>query len=195
VPIVPERDASIVLRDQYGAEYCSRVVGSSETTLLLRQPDDLPDVMPGARLLVIWPDRIAVWVLPVLVAPNGDGVWQAVIAGEPWREERRQFRRSVVNASVKLSYRYDDSALSAQGPVIDLSEAALRCAVDRDHRGLRVPRTPVSVELTFATDRFTMSGYVLSGRPAARPDLRLEVVVLFDRPVARVDELRRYLNH
>jgi hypothetical protein len=60
--------------------------------------------------------------------------------------------------------------------------------------GLRVAQAPVTVHLTFPSDQFALAGHVLTGRPAGRTDLRLEVVVLFDRPVVRIEELRRVLT-
>jgi hypothetical protein len=193
VSITPGVSTSVVLRDEYGAEYRSNVIDLTEDLIVLRQPPDLTAVEPDDRMLVVWLDRTAMWVLPVVVAPLDNGRLQAITAGKPWREERRQHLRAVVDAAVAVTYSDGNHQFTADGLVIEMSEAALRFAVEREHVGLRVPQAPVMVELTFPSDQFTLSGHVLTGKPAGRPDLRLEVVVLFDRPVVRIEELRRYL--
>lgn len=193
MPIVPDPDTIVVLRDQTGAEYRSQIIETSGDSVLLRQPEDVATLEAGARLLITWPEKSALWVLPVLVAPAQDGVWRAVVAGGPWREERRQFLRTTVQAKITINYLYEEREITADGLAIDLSEAAVRCAVSPEHVGLRASRTPVTVRLSFDAEEFVLPGTVLTGRPAGRSDLRLEVVVLFARPVERVEDLRHHL--
>jgi hypothetical protein len=194
VAILPEIDALVVLRDQYGGEYRSRVVAVSAASLRLQRPADLPGALTGARLLVIWPDRTALWVQPVVVdAARSDGEWVAALAGQPWREEIREYGGAALDATVQVRYAAGDSELIADGLVIELSEAAVRCAVPNEHTGVRVAQTPVRVDLALASDLFEFTGVVMAGRPAGRSDLRLEVVILFDRPVPDAEKLRIHL--
>jgi hypothetical protein len=55
---------------------------------------------------------------------------------------------------------------------------------------LSTPATPIQVRITVDELSFTLSGKVLYGRPMARHDGMLEVVVVFDRPVAHAEQLR-----
>ncbi len=198
---VPADSAAVVLRDQQGRAYRSEVVRSQPGMLFLRPPRDLPAAQAalGTRLLVTWPDDTSLWVLPVLlidIVANGDaGLLVAQIQGGAWREERRQYTRSALDATLGIVYEGPDATFfQAPAELVDLSEVALRAVVPPEHQALSQPRTPVLVRLEVATDSFEIGGYILTGKPAARLDLGLEVVVLFHRPVPRVEELRQYLG-
>src|SRR3954453_2019034 len=103
---MPEQGAHVELRDQQGSAHRSEVVERDQQlpgTLLLSPPDDLPPdcpFLPGTRLLVSWPDGHSYWVVPVvLVELKPFGHQQLLVAevdDDAWREERRQFVRSVL---------------------------------------------------------------------------------------------------
>jgi hypothetical protein len=206
---MPDQGAHVQLRDQHGGTHRSEVVQRDQQlpgTLLLSPPADLPADCPyalGTRLLVSWPEDGAYWVLPVLLVelrPAGDHqVLVAEVNDDAWREERRQFaRRSAWDASVELDLEVVDehdepgpSGVAAE--LIDLSEVALRGVVDPEHRDWFQPEVPVTVRLTLAGDRFDLTGTVLLAKATARTDHGLEVVVMFDRPVARAEELRQHI--
>ena len=206
---MPEQGAHVQLRDQHGGAHRSEVLERDPQlpgTLLLSPPEDLPADYPyplGTRLLVSWPEDSAYWVLPVLLvelrSTGGQRVLVAEVNDDAWREERRQFaRRSAWDASVELDLEVVDEH-DEPGPsgvpaeLIDLSEVALRGVVQPDHRDWFQPEVPVTVRLTLAGDRFDITGTVLLAKATARPDHGLEVVVMFDRPVARADELRQHI--
>jgi hypothetical protein len=205
---MPEQGAEVQLRDQHGGAHRSEVVerdGQLPGTLLLSPPEDLPadcPFSPGTRLLVSWPEDSAYWVLPVLLVElRSDGAHQLLVAevdDDAWREERRQYVRSMLDASVELDLEVVDEN-DQPGPIgvpaepIDLSEVALRGVVQPEHRDWFQPEVPVTVRLTLGGDHFDIPGTVLLAKPAARADHGLEVVVMFDRPVARVDDLRRHI--
>jgi hypothetical protein len=201
---VPLNGAPVVLRDQYGGSYRSEVLRSQPGFLVLRTPPDLPAdqlFQPGTRLLVTWPDAFSLLVLPVLIIEVGagqaeDGVLVAEIQGAPWREERRQYVRSTMPATLEICYDdpHGEQVVGAEAALIDLSEVALRAAVSPRHHPLSRPQTQVLARLELTDDLFEIGGYVLLGKPVARLDLSLEVVVLFHRPVPRIEELRRYLG-
>jgi hypothetical protein len=200
---VPANGAQLVLRDQHGGSYRSEVLRSQPGFLVLRIPPDLPSggaFQPGVRLLVTWPDDFSLLVLPVLIIEVGpdeaDGALVAEIQGAPWREERRQYVRSTVPATLEICYDDPNGELvvGAEAALVDLSEVALRAAVSPRHHPLFQPQTPVLARLVLGADLFEISGYVLVGKHTARLDLSLEVVVLFHRPVARLEELRRHLG-
>src|SRR4051794_29771894 len=205
---MPEQGAVVQLRDQHGSAHRSEVVDRDQQlpgTLLLSPPEDLPadcPFSPGTRLLVSWPDDHSYWVLPVLLVelrPAGEQqLLVAEVDDDAWREERRQFVRSTLDASVEIDLEVIDEQ-DQHGPsgvvteLLDLSEVALRGVVQPDYRDWFQPHVPVTVQLTLSGDRFEITGSVLLAKPAARTDHGLEVVVLFDRPVPRVDELRRHI--
>lgn len=199
---VPSDGTAVVLRDQQGRAYRSEVVRSQPGMLFLLPPLDLPAAdaaAPGTRLLVAWPDSNSLWVLPVMLlgtSPTDQaGVLPAQIQGTAWREERRQYARANLDATLTIVYDGGEGEpVEAAGELIDLSEAALRGVVSPQHQGLCRPRLPVLARVMMSEDCFEMPGYVLLGKPTARLDLGLEVVMLFHRPVARVEELRRYLG-
>ncbi|HEX8079078.1 MAG TPA: hypothetical protein VF557_02590 [Jatrophihabitans sp.] len=198
---VPADGTAVVLRDQQGRAYRSEVARSQPGVLFLQPPRDLPGVIAvGTRLLVAWPDETSLWVLPVMllnVAGAEEGGLLAVqLEGTAWREERRRFTRAKFDAGLTISYPGSDGQRAeTSGELIDLSEAALRGVVPAEHQALCQPRIPVQVRLDLAEEHFEISGYVLLGKPTARMDLGLEVVVLFHRPVERVEDLRRHLGN
>jgi hypothetical protein len=199
---VPVAGTAVVLRDQHGQAYRSEVARSQPGMLFLQPPRDLPAgaLIVGTRLLVTWPDETSLLVLPVMllsVDHSGEGDLLAVqIQGTAWREERRRYARARLDARLGISYaRADGQRVETSGELIDLSEAALRAVVPPEHQALRQPRLPVRARIELAEDSFEIDGYILLGKPAARMDLGLEVVVLFHRPVARVEDLRRHLGN
>ena len=199
---VPSDGTAVVLRDQQGRAYRSQVVRAQPGMLFLQLPTDLPATgaaAPGTRLLVTWPNSNSLWVLPVMLLgtspTDAAGLLPAQIQGSAWREERRQYARAVLDATVTIVYDGGQGQpTEAAGELIDLSEAALRAVVPPEHQALCRPRLPVLAQVTMPGDGFEMAGYVLLGKPAARLDLGLEVVVLFHRPVPRVEDLRRHLG-
>jgi len=204
---MPEQGAVVQLRDQHGSAHRSEVVerrSQNPGTLLLAPPADLPvdcPYSPGTRLLVSWPDDHSYWVLPVVLVelqPSGEQrLLVAEVDDDAWREERRQYVRSTLDASVEIDLDVVDEN-DQRGPagvtavLIDLSEVALRGVVHPEHRDWFAPQVPVTVRLILSGDRFELTGHVLLAKPAA--DHGLEVVVLFDRPVPRVEDLRRHLG-
>jgi len=204
---IPELGTDIQLRDQQGSGHRSSVlaVDLDSGTLELAAPPDLAadqPFPPGTRLLASWPEDGAYWVLPVLlVEVRGTGADSRLVAeatDDSWREERRQYARTSLNATVEVDFELADED-GRPGPaavpidLIDLSEVALRGIAAADYRDWFQPRIPVTVRLTVPDDRFDIPAAVLLAKPAARLDLGLEVVVLFDRPVTRVEDLRRHL--
>lgn len=200
---VPADGTAVVLRDQQGRAYRSEVARSQPGVLFLQPPRDLPTTAAfalGTRLLVAWPDETSLRVLPVMlisVATTGEvGMLAVQIQGAAWREERRRYARTTLDAELGIGYA-DGGGQGVEAPaeLIDLSEVALRAVVPPEHQALCQPRTPVRVRIELADDRFQINGYVLLGKPAARMDMGLEVVVLFHRPVDRVEDLRRHLGN
>jgi len=205
---MPDQGVAIQLRDQHGGAHRSEVVQVHRElpgTLVLTPPADLPaerPFEPGTRLLVSWPEDNSYWVLPVLLVElrdeRGRRLLIAEVDDDAWREERRQYVRSALDAVVTIDFEVLDTE-GNPGPrgiaaeLIDLSEVALRGVVVEDYRAWFQPRLPVTVRLSLSGDRFDLPGTVLLAKPAAHGDLGLEVVLLFDRPVPRSAELRDHV--
>lgn len=195
---VPGPKTAIVLRDQHGGMYRSEVLQSRHNQLVLARPADEAGrpLVPGTRLLVTWPDDKSLLVLPVVLVDrqdqNGTETLITSIDGASWREERRQYARSAIAASLHIYFAGENPGdiNEAAGELIDLSEVALRCVVSAANQALCRPRTPVSAEVQVDGDVFEIPGHVLLGKQTDREDAGLELVVLFDRPVPRVEELR-----
>jgi len=141
-------------------------------------------------------------VLPVLLvtlrASGPTPLLVVEVADDAWREERREYVRSSLDAEVLIDFEAEDSE-GDPGPravpaeLIDLSEVALRGIVSQDYRDWLVAHMPVTIRLDLAGDLFRIPSSVLLAKTAAQLDLGLEVVVLFDRPVERVEALRDHL--
>jgi hypothetical protein len=198
---VPADGTAVVLRDQQGRAYRSDVVRSQPGVLYLQPPRDLPGgaLVVGTRLLVTWPDDSSLLVLPVMLLSlsTSDEVdlLAVQIEGTAWREERRRYARANLDARLTIGYDgVGGEPVDTTAELIDLSEAALRGVVPAEHQALCRPRIPVRVRIDTAGDSFEIGGYVLQGKPTARLDLGLEVVILFHRPVPRVEDLRHRLG-
>ena len=110
-----------------------------------------------------------------------------------------EYVRSSLDAAVLLDFEADDSEgepgrSESAAELIDLSEVALRGIVPPGAPGLAPAAHPGTGPARAGRGRLRDPGYVLLAKPAARLDLGLEVVVLFDRPVPRVEELRAHLG-
>lgn len=205
---MPSVGVAIELRDQQGNAHRSEVLQCDPEqpgTLILSPPADLPPehaFNAGTRLLVSWPEDGSYWVLPVLLVElRADGDSRLLVTevdDDAWREERREFVRSALDASVLVDFEVEDTD-GVAGPrgvdaeLIDLSEVALRCVIASEHRDWIQPHIPVTALIRLAGDQFEIAAEILLAKPTARMDLGLEVVILFERPVARAEQLRAHL--
>jgi len=200
---LPDVDYAVVLRGQSGGSFRARVDGLQPPDIVLERIGDLgrePTAQVGSRMLLTWPDENGLVCLPVLLvdAPVGDPArWAVEVVGDAWREQRRHWPRAAIEGTCVIHYAVapeGTDAETATGHLIDASEAGVRCAVERRHYPLLVPGTRVAVELMLGSDIFEVLGQVLYGKVDAREDDRIEVVVVFDRPVPRADEIRGHVE-
>ncbi|MCW2521907.1 MAG: PilZ protein [Frankiales bacterium] len=195
---LPEAGTAVVLRDQAGGAHQARLVNVMEGHLGLLLDDPRGQVFDvSSRLLVTWPDKFGLVCLPcasVRLPDHSDTRLIVQVTGDSWREQRRQFQRASVTGVVGLRSPEQPSVGLVNGMLIDLSEAGLRCAIDERHTALREPKTLVTVVLDLDENELELPGKVLYGRLVAREDQKLEVVILFDRPVVKVELLRRHIE-
>jgi len=194
--MLPEPGSAVVLRDPDGGEHLSSIISHHVSTVLIGAPTNLPDAPSGTRLLVTWEADNLQWCAPAVIhSKDSDGAtWELVMSEDPWQEERRRYPRRIYNATIDLGYEVDGLEYHADAKMIELSEAALRCAVREEHNALTVGTTPLSIVIIIEGDVFELTGYVLTGRPSLKENDRLEVVVLFERPVPGVERLRKHLG-
>ncbi|MGX7679052.1 PilZ domain-containing protein [Jatrophihabitans sp. DSM 45814] len=190
----PETGAEVVLRDQSGGSHECRASELSDDRLALEMADGMgAGLQCNDRILVTWPEAAGLVCLPVVLVEHDSerpSHWVADIDGEAWLEQRRQFPRAPVSGTVGLRPVGSQAAAVATGFLLDLSEAGMRCTVEDGYRSLGQPATDVDITLALEAGLFRLSGKVLYGRQATHDAHRLELVVIFDRPVPQVDQLR-----
>ncbi|MCW2541497.1 MAG: PilZ protein [Frankiales bacterium] len=197
--LLPDIRTEVVLRDQAGGAYRGEVLTVRGPNVVLAPLEPAVEPPPsGTRLLVTWPDARGLVCLPVLFAEaldhDGQANWVVEAVGESWREQRRQHVRAAIDAQMRIVYAFADGDITVGAHLIDLSEVGLRCAVEAENDALCVASTPVKVHLDLGSDQIEVDGKVLYGRPGARRDGRLEVAVLFNRPVPEAARIREHVN-
>lgn len=208
---VPEINDLVELRDGDRRTYRSRIEDVSSTHLLIAQPWDLAlTQLPtaGRAFELCWADDDGITVLPVeLVRTEASGrvtLWRLAITGTPSREQRRAYVRvsavtpiRVIRPSADVvqigrpaaTGRNRSEPTAAEGRVIDVSEAAVRCDVAPAASWLN-PNAPVTAQFDLGQDRFVLPGNVLSNEPGhGRNERRL--VIAFDQPVPSARALRK----
>jgi hypothetical protein len=197
--LLPDIRTEVVLRDQAGGAYRGEVLNVHGPNVVLAPMDAAVDPPPtGTRLLVTWPDARGLVCLPVLfaetISTDDEPNWVVEAVGESWREQRRQHVRAAIDAQMQIVYAFADGAVTVGAHLIDLSEVGLRCAVEAENDALCVASTHVKVHLDLGKDQLEVDGKVLYGRPGARRDGRLEVAILFNRPVPQAERIREHVN-
>lgn len=210
---VPEINDLVELRDVDRRTYRSRVEDVSATHLVIAQPWDLAlTQLPtaGRTFELCWADDDGITVLPVeLVRTEVSGrvsLWRLAIAGPPAREQRRAYVRvsavvpiRIIRPSADIVYIGRPAATgprrtepgAADGQVIDISEAAVRCEVAPSLSWLGT-NAPVSAQFQLGEDQFTLPGHVLSNQPG-NGRIQRRLVVEFDQPVPQARALRKHV--
>ncbi len=194
----PEKSAPVVVRDQAANSHRARVEEASVGTLVfVTEEAGFGQFTSGDRALVTWPDETALVCLPTVVlevsrTPSGASRCVTQVVGEVWYEQRRKHLRGTVSGVAMVSVAASEQPISAE--IVDLSEAAVRAAIDQREVALLQPGSAAAVELTLGEERFDLPSKVLSIRDTGRSDGRHEVIVLFDRPVAELERLRSVLQ-
>lgn len=195
----PEINARVVLRDDERA-FLSRVEDVAPGVLTVARPHDLPvehDYVPGAELLVTWSCPRGIAVLPTrLVDTHVEGslpLWSMAVIGDGWTEQRRQFVRVEATGALTLRGRGEEAPIgTVRANLVDVSEAALRCAVDPATAAqVLVEDAEVTAGFRLGDREFALPARVAFRRPGERPNGQAELVVLFDEPVADADALRK----
>ena len=196
----PDINDPVILRDRAGREYRSRVEDLGPDHVVVARPHDLPveEVFgPDTEVEITWATGRGIGVLPTrIVEERREGalrLWSLAITGAARAEQRRRFVR--VSAGGPVTLRLDDDPEGAQtvtAGLVEVSEAALRCAVGvADGERLDPGGVAVTASFRFGDGHFTIPARVESRRPSAHPADVVELVVRFDEPVAEADALRK----
>lgn len=192
----------VVLRDQAGGQYASRVEKLAEGLVVVTQPPALSDegaFRSGMDLGVAWVDSDnAVIVLPArILAIHADGdllLWSLVVTGPAVMEQRRKVDRVEVTGPVTLRESGGNGAAPVSGTLVDISEKAVRCSVETGSAdGFFSGSGEVIAEFSVGPADFVVPGRVEFARATKNPTKFEELVVLFDEPVAEVDALRKQI--
>jgi c-di-GMP-binding flagellar brake protein YcgR len=192
----------VVLRDQAGRQYASRVENLGAGLVVVAQPPDLPAdeaVVNGTELRVAWAESGgAVTVLPTrILAAHAEGalqLWSLVVTGPALLEQRRRVERVDATGPVALRSPGGNQTAAVTGSLIDISEKALRCCVKAGSADAFLwDRNEVIAEFSVGTANFAVPGRVEFVRATKHPTQFEELVVLFDEPVADADALRKHI--
>jgi c-di-GMP-binding flagellar brake protein YcgR len=199
---LPKVDDPVLLRDQTGQQYASRVENLGQGLVVVAQPHALPDeeAFPnGTELGVVWADSDdVVTVLPTRIlaqhAESALQLWSLVVTGPALMEQRRRVERVDATGPVVLRPPGGDEAAAVTGSLVDISERAVRCSVETGSAdGFLSDRNEVIAEFSVGAASFAVPGRVEFARGTKHPTEFEELVVLFDEPVADVDALRKHI--
>jgi hypothetical protein len=146
------------------------------------------------------------------------GLWVVQVVGAPWREQRRAFVRVAIMGPIKLTVLAagpaadtlatkpvdatpdiarqqttgpSNAATSLSSRLIDLSEAAVRCALPTAGIEAVQPGTSVTVDFHAGDRDFSLPGTVLKLADSQRQAGRTEAVVTFAPSEEKASAIRR----
>ena len=198
----PNIHDAVVLRDDAGRQYASRVENLGEGLVVVAQPAALAgeEAFPnGTELSVAWAEADElVTVLPTRILATHDAgtetLWSLIVTGPALNEHRRRVERVDATGPVVLRSPGGEETEAVTGNLVDVSEKAVRCSVRTGSADeFLSDRNQVVAEFGLGAATFAIPGRVEFARATKRPTELEEVVVLFDEPVADVDALRKHL--
>jgi hypothetical protein len=197
---MPEVHRLVTIADEDGHEFCSRVEDVGDGMLVLARPLTLPlehqfDI--GRPLLVSWPDpeglTVAIVKLIGTRARGHLGLWVTEIE-ELYRQQRRQFVRVPALGPIELAATGGEPGEPfphVAGHLVDLSEAALRCALRPADAEAVAAAANLLASFALDGDRFTLPVTMLRAEPSRRDERVLECVLTFRIDDREAAELRR----
>lgn len=200
VSLMPEVHRLVTIADADGHEFCSRVEDVDDRILVLARPLTLPlehqfDI--GRPLFVSWPDpeglTIASSTLVGTRVRGHLGLWVTEVA-ELQRQQRRQFVRVPAWGSIELVATGDEPGAPfphVAGHLVDVSEAALRCALQAPDAEAVAGAPTLIASFTVDGERFTVPAAVLRAEPARRGEEVTDCVLTLHLADREAGELRR----
>jgi c-di-GMP-binding flagellar brake protein YcgR len=207
MPTLPPLHSQLVLRDQEGRTWHSRVEAVDPYALTVARPFGLPledSPATGTRLEVTWTSDGGAYSLPgELVETVREGLvalWIVTPQGETTRAQRRAHFRLALDSEIAVTVADDSLGGPAVGAVVtghlvDVSEAGMRFRTSPTDAAPFTDGTAIAAVFEIRQDRFEVEGQVLRsfGSLRANGEPATDVVVVLDlgEPAAR--DLRRAL--
>src|SRR6185312_656885 len=184
----------VTITDSDGREYCSRVEDVDDGLLVFARPLTLPvehEFAVGQPLLASWPDPDGLTLATVTLietrAREHLGLWVTEVE-DLRRQQRRQFVRVPAAGPLELTW---TEGGSVAGQLLDVSEAALRCALRIADAEAATNVAGLLAGFTLAETRFSVPATLLRTEPSRKDDQLAECVLTFDIDEREAAELRR----
>ena len=193
---LPEVNSLIYITVKDGTNFRSRVEDMDGPLMTVGAPIgagdlDIPD--DGSELEVFWTGIRARYVMPVRMigrTKTRPARWHLLSIGEPVRQTRRSYVRGGGGGSVDiLAVASQPSVGPTEAGIIDISEAGLRCRVDKQEL---VRGELLVVRLELPTRTMEIQGTVVSTREGeGGPNSDVVVTYRLKEPDAQA--IRRYV--
>lgn len=202
MPTLPELHRLVTVSDLDGREFASRVEDVSPGLLVLARPLTLPlehGFQLGRPLFVSWPDpdglTSATGTLVATRARGPLGLWDVQQQGKLSRQQRRNFVRVPALGAMELVATGEPGSPFPHlaGHLLDVSEAALRCALRPSDARLLAPSMELTASFSLDAHRFTLPAEVLRAEPGRRDENAVELVLTLEPSEAEAAELRRLI--
>lgn len=200
MPTLPAVHHLVTVCDIDGREFASRIEDVGPGLLVLARPLTLPlehDFEVGRLLFVSWPDlnglTTATGRLIGTRTRGSLGLWAVQQIGELTRHQRRAFVRVPALGPMELTATGapGEPFPHLAGHLLDISEAALRCALREADARLLASSMELTVGFSLDDRRFTLPASVLRTIPDRRDDSSVELVLTFSPSEADAADLRR----
>lgn len=188
----------VTITDSDGREYRSRVEDVGDGLLVFARPLTLPvehEFAVGQPLLASWPDPEGLTLATVTLIETRVrehlGLWVTEVE-DLRRQQRRQYVRVPAPGPIELRPLEPTSdGGSVTGQLLDVSEAALRCAL-RIADAEAVTNAPGRLAgFVLAETSFSVPATLLRTEPSRKDDQLAECVLTFDIDEREAAELRR----
>ena len=184
----------VTITDSDGREYCSRVEDVGDGVLVFARPLTLPvehEFAVGQPLLASWPDPDGLVLATVTLietrAREHLGLWVTAVE-DLRRQQRRQYVRVPALGPLELA---STGGEQVSGQLLDVSEAALRCALRIADAEAATNVAGLLAGFTLAETRFSVPATLLRTEPSRKDDQLAECVLTFDIDEREAAELRR----
>lgn len=201
MPRLPVIHRLVTVCDVDGRRFASRIEDLADGVMVLARPLTLPlehEFEVGRLLFISWPDpdglTEATGKLIGARKRGSVGLWVVQQVGPLSRTQRRRYVRVPALGTIEIVATGEPGAPFPHlaGHLIDVSEAAIRCALRADDARQLAPSMELTVGFDLGDKRFTLAATVLRAEPTRDED-EIELVLIFDIDDNDASELRRLI--
>jgi hypothetical protein len=184
---LPRVHRLVTISDDEGQDFCSRVEDVEDGQLTVARPLTLPlehRFEVGNLVYVSWPDPAGLTSATTRLARSHTrgtlGLWELQVVGELHRDQRRQFVRVPALGQIELALVSEESGEKfphVAGHLLDLSEAALRCALHAEDAGHFPQDADVLTSFALEERQFALPASVLKGERRRNDEDVVELVL------------------